>query len=720
MKQRWHGRNDSSLPDCNPAVSFASLPNHLSDLNREQLEAVQHNVGPLLIFAGAGSGKTRVLTRRIAHLVLEHQVEPSRIFAVTFTNKAANEMKERVQALFTGMRLPSGYGFGRRLWVSTFHSSCARILRSEAKFLEYKDNFAIYDTSDSLSVLKRAYEKLNIDPRFIEPRHVLSRIDRAKNDYKFSDAIRQDRTIPREMADATADLFDAYQAELKASNAMDFGDLLCNVLTLFKLEPRILARYQDQFEYLLVDEYQDTNRVQYELVKLLTGERKNLCVVGDDDQSIYAFRGATVENILTFQKDFPSAKVVTLEINYRSTKKILAAANAVIAKNSFRQKKTMRTDNVEGANVACYHAFDERDEAEFVVREIAALRELGNPYSSMAVFYRTNAQSRAVEELLCEHGVPYQIFGGHRFYDRKEIKDLLAYYRLLLNPDDNEAFLRIINTPARGLGPTSVGGLVAVAAKKRLALLETLRRVLAGDFQGEGKLFLSTANRKKFEKFISTIDELVVDKQTAQDQLRDGSYQGVVAIAGFFKNIAEKTGYLEGLRGENTLESDSRVENIYELFEVAGEFVQRALESGDKVELIDFLERTSLSSDLDKENTKVDAVDAEKKDEKNRHCVSLMTLHLAKGLEFPIVFLVGMEEGVLPHSRSLDTRLELEEERRLCYVGMTRARERLYLSHAEHRQSFGRSGFFSGISSRFLHDIPEELLEVKYSGMIVA
>jgi len=692
------------------------MSDYFSDLNPAQTKAVLHFEGPLLVFAGAGSGKTRVLTRRIAHLIREHRVHPSSILAVTFTNKAAREMKERVQKLFNGSMMP--------LWISTFHASCARILRTDAKYLDYTEKFVIYDSSDSLAAMKRVFNKKNVDQKIIDPKTMLHRIDRAKNDYLFPEAFLKDSYLAPSQAELLAELYQGYQDELHSANAMDFGDLLCNVVTLFKLEPKILERYQNQFRFLLIDEYQDTNKVQYELVHLLAAKSQNLCVVGDDDQSIYAFRGATVQNILNFKRDFPDAAVVTLDENYRSSKFILDAANSVIEKNQNRQHKKMRTARAEGDLLSCYHGFDERDEAEFVAREIISLVQSGKKLEDMAVFYRTNAQSRAIEELFCENAIAYQIFGGHKFYDRKEIKDLLSYFRLILNPKDNQAFFRIINTPARGLGAASVGGLTAYADQRKLAIFPALIEAL----KEEKVPFLSNANRKKFENFVRIIASLSEELVLAESKL-DGEIEEVLqservnALAELFNRIADKSGYLAELKAEGTPEAESRVENIYELSEVAGEFVRRAFQNGEKVTAYDFLERASLSSDLDGENSKeVDGEGGEstrgeniKGDRKARNAVSMMTLHLAKGLEFPIVFLVGLEEGVLPHVRSLDDRQALEEERRLCYVGITRAMERLYISRAQNRQSFGRGNFYSGVCSRFLDDVPIEVLQEKWS-----
>ena len=686
-----------------------SLPPHLQNLNQAQLEAVCHPGGPLLIFAGAGSGKTRVLTRRMAHLSFEHKVKPSEILAVTFTNKAADEMKRRVRELLVHAPVPSSVAPS---WVATFHSICARILRHHASYLEFTPQFAIYDTSDSLSVIKRVFERLNIDSKMIEPRSILSQIDRAKNQYKFPDTIRDSMTLAHSWAEIVAEVYEAYQKELLEANAMDFGDLLCNALTLFKLEPRILDKYQEQFVHIMVDEYQDTNKVQYMLVRMLSEKYENLCVVGDDDQSIYAFRGATIENILNFRHDFPKAKTVTLEINYRSTKNILSAANAIIAKNKTRQKKEMQTENPKGNRLVYNYARDEKDEGQFLAREIAALELQGVPRSSIAIFYRTNAQSRAVEEALCELGIPYEIFGGHRFYDRREIKDILAYFRLLINERDNEAFLRIINVPARGLGAAAVGALIACAQRERLSLLPALRSALSS-----GAPFLSGAAKTRFQKFCVMMEELRIDAELAEHVL-GGAHGNVThrestqAIAILLTRIADKTEYLPKLKAQDSLEAQSRVENIQELFAVAVDFATSALEQHHHVSLHHFLDRTSLSSDLDKENSHASREESGK-DARNSGAISLMTLHLAKGLEFDFVFLVGLEEGILPHVRSLDDGQALEEERRLCYVGVTRARKQLYLSSAMNRHTFSRGNWASGMVSRFFYDLPQDLIEQK-------
>lgn len=635
-------------------------------------------------------------------MILEHGAEPEEIYAVTFTNKAAKEMKERVQSLLDC--------FHRPVFVSTFHSSCARLLRRHARALSYTADFAIYDAEDSLSALRRVYKKLGINPKLLDPRAARQAIDRAKNDYLFSDAFRNRSSFRGDFNEILADIYEAYQQELLASNAMDFGDLLCNVVTLFSLEKDILKHYQQQFRYVMVDEYQDTNKVQYMLIKLLGGMHRNVCVVGDDDQSIYAFRGASVENILTFRKDFPEAEMITLEENYRSTRNILLAANAVISKNTRRQEKKMRTANPHGEEIVLCRTTDERSEANFVATEAERSIKNGVSPADIAVFYRTNAQSRAIEEAFCELGLPYEIYGGHRFYDRKEIKDIMAYYRLLLNPADNEAFLRIINTPARGLGRQAINALLDFSSRESKPLFESLHSLLQTPSPQ-----LSSLAKKGFSAFVSLFQELEEEK-LAQLKLLSGeckdapAEESSYAIANLLKTIGERTGYIGHLEAENTPESQSRIENIVELYNVAVEFVRLQFEQGVRPTFHDFLDRTSLVSDLDKENTKRSE---QKSRFERKDSISLMTLHLAKGLEFDLVFIVGLEEGLLPHSRSLSDISAVEEERRLCYVGITRARRKLHLSCAEERTMFGRSSWCSGQPSRFLVDIPEALLEFR-------
>ena len=668
---------------------------HLSNLNDAQLEAVVHKDGPLLVFAGAGSGKTRVLTRRVANLILEHQVHPSQILAVTFTNKAAGEMKSRVSSL-----LGMGGPHIARMWVSTFHSMCVRILRNYADELGFSKQFVIYDSTDSLAVMKRLYKKIGIDPRVLEPKTVLSRIDWAKNNFKDAESIRSDSYYQSDEAELMADLFQAYQEELLACNAMDFGDLLCNALSLLKLDKKIREQLQSQFRYILIDEYQDTNQVQYLLMKTLSEEHQNICAVGDDDQSIYAFRGASIDKILNFSKDYPDAKVVTLNTNYRSTKNILNAANKIIAKNQRRQAKTMVTDNEEGAKLVCYRAFDEKNEAQFILGEICRLKEDGAKLTDMAIFYRTNAQSRAIEEALIEAGFAYEIYGGYKFYERKEIKDIIAYFRLLLNPKDNESLLRVINTPARGIGQTTVAKLTKHASDNNISIYEALSQDATGSATG--------AAGKKLSSFFTLIEALKAEGTKATALLTDDNAtqtEKINSVANLFKEIAEKTTYLQKLRDAKTEEADSRIENIEELLSVAVDYVAKHLETtGEYPNLEGFLDRASLSSDLDRSTEEADS---------NSGILSLMTLHLAKGLEFDHVFLAGLEEGLLPHSRSLESKTDLEEERRLCYVGVTRAKKQLFLSRATNRHTFGYNNWYAGLPSRFIGDIPEELANDK-------
>lgn len=681
-----------------------SLPSYLHDLDPEQREAVEHDEGPLLIFAGAGSGKTRVLTRRIARLILGRGIFPARVLAVTFTNKAALEMRSRVISL-----LENHPHQGVPIWISTFHSGCTRILRSHAAALDYSPNFVIYDSADSFSAMKRVFKKLKIDPKLFDPRMVLTYIDRAKNEYKFPEDLERDLSLAPVMAETVAQLYAAYQAELKASQAMDFGDLLSNVITLFKLEPSILTQYQEQFQHVLIDEYQDTNRVQYMLVKMLTENNKNICVVGDDDQSIYAFRGATITNILNFKKDFPDAKVVTLVRNYRSTKNILRAASAVIAKNKNRQKKNLRTDNPSGQPIIAYRGYDEVDEARFVTQTIIAKLRSGTAPSEIAVFYRTNAQSRAIEESLVENNIPYEIFGSHKFYERKEIRDLLAYFKLLLNPDDNESLLRVINTPSRGLGPKAIANFVTFASERKVSIFSGLKMALA-----QGAPSWSPTQKTRCAQFVTLIGDLQEEAAEVNALLQKTDLiveTKVSAFVNLFQAIGNTTEYIPQLKAEETPEAEGRLENIAELFKVAADFVRR--NSHQTLTLHDFLDRVSLSSDLDEETVRQG-----RKTRKVEGAVSLMTLHLAKGLEFDNVFIVGLEEGLLPHVRSMNDHKETEEERRLCYVGMTRAKKQLYLSRAISREQFGPRPGFSGRPSRFIHDIPDAIVDDMKTGFL--
>jgi len=680
---------------------FPGMKDVFSDLNPAQKQAVEHTDGPLLVFAGAGSGKTRVLTRRIANLVQNHRVHPANILAVTFTNKAAAEMRSRVAALL-----------GRNIngmWIATFHSACVRILRAHATDLGYSSQFAIYDSSDSKAVMKRVYKQIGIDPRIVEPKTVLSTIDKAKNSFKDPEDLRQSSLLPENMIELVADLYQAYQDELQACNAMDFGDLLCNTLSLLKIDRAVQEKYRNQFRYIMVDEYQDTNEVQYQLINLLAAEHKNLCVVGDDDQSIYAFRGATIENILNFSEDYKDAVTVTLDTNYRSSENILKVANSIIATNKGRQEKTMVTGNPAGSKINCIKSYDDQEEAEFVVREITSFISSGTSPSEMAVFYRTNAQSRAIEEALFDAGINYNIFGSHKFYERKEIKDIIAYYRLLLNTRDNEAFLRVINTPVRGIGNTTVGKIISFADQEKLSCFEALEAITEGQNKS-----ISAAVGKKLSGFYELISALKKKAESARKLLagpENNSEENYNAIAELIRSIAEDSKYMARLKSENTPEAESRMENLVELMRVAADFVARNEDEEGKLPgLEDFLDRTSLASDLDK--------DIEKDSNDVEEAVSLMTLHLAKGLEFDVVFLLGLEEGLLPHSRSLESKEELEEERRLFYVGVTRAKKILHLTRSTNRTTFGRNSWYAGMPSRFIEDIPDQLVDDRGSGFL--
>ncbi|MDA8210455.1 MAG: DNA helicase PcrA [Clostridia bacterium] len=649
----------------------------LFGLNPVQREAVKHTGGPLLILAGAGSGKTRVLTSRVAYLIQEREVKPYSILAITFTNKAAGEMKERVQHLL-------GQD-ARDIWVSTFHSGCNRILRREIGNLNsvgvqssyansagnqggYDSNFAIYDTADQQTLIKQCLKELNLDDKKFAPRAVASLISEAKN--KLQNPDRFARQAFDFFAEKTAEIYRLYQQKLRQNNALDFDDLLMFTVRLFDEHPEVLRYYQDRFRYILVDEYQDTNHAQYRLINLLAHRHRNLCVVGDADQSIYRFRGADISNILNFEQDYPEARVIKLEQNYRSTQTILEAANYVIRNNSERKEKHLWTENTQGQEIVTYRGEDERWESTYVVDRISTLKHKeGRPYRDFAVLYRTNAQSRVLEEELMKSRVPYKIVGGLKFYERKEIKDILAYLKVLANPADSVALRRIINVPKRGLGEASLEKVLAFAADRGITGLEALNRLQ--EIPG-----LTARATKPMEGFRKLMDAL-------RQKL------GQISLTQLVDDILEKTGYLAELQEENTIEAQTRIENLQEFRTVTADFDKNSEDPS----LEYFLAGISLVSDLDTYEESSDAV-------------VLMTLHSAKGLEFPVVFLVGMEEGVFPHARSQLDQVELEEERRLCYVGITRAREKLYLTHAWQRTMFGRSS--NNPPSRFLEEIPEQ------------
>ncbi|AII39038.1 ATP-dependent DNA helicase PcrA [Enterococcus lactis] len=646
----------------------------LNGMNPRQKEAVLHTDGPLLLMAGAGSGKTRVLTHRIAYLIEEKEVNPWNILAITFTNKAAKEMKERVNAI-----LASG---GEDVWVSTFHSMCVRILRRDVDFIGYNRNFTIIDSSEQLTLMKRILKELNIDPKKYDPRSILGTISQAKNSLQTpQDFAKMQGSYYEEIA---AKCYAAYQKELQYNQCMDFDDLIMNTIRLFEEHPDSLTYYQNKFHYIHVDEYQDTNHAQYTLVNLLAGRFRNLCVVGDADQSIYGWRGADMQNILDFEKDYPDAAVILLEQNYRSTKNILSAANQVIENNSNRKPKNLWTENKEGNKITYYRADNERDETRFIVdRMQEEIRSNHRNYGDFAILYRTNAQSRVMEETLLKANIPYKMVGGHKFYDRKEIKDILAYLNVLANPQDSISFERIVNSPKRGIGPGSIEKLRSFASLHEWPLLEAAQNVELANIGGKAGQQLGS-----FGEMIQEVTQMI-------------PYLTVTELT---KEVLDRSGYLEDLKIQNTLEAQARIENLEEFLTVTQEFdkqfEQQNEEDADVPEekLTVFLNDLALVSDID--NLEEDASQ-----------VTLMTLHAAKGLEFPVVFLIGLEEGVFPLSRALMEESELEEERRLAYVGITRAEEALYLTNAFSRTLYGRTQY--NRPSRFVEEIDQELLEIE-------
>ena len=635
----------------------------LTGLNKEQQQAVQHTEGPLLILAGAGSGKTKVLTVRIAHL-LAQGVNPYEILAITFTNKAAKEMKSRVEGLVGDI--------ANRIWLSTFHSFCAKFLRFELdNFLGYNSNFTIYDTSDSQAVIKAALKALNLDDKYYPVGAMIGAISDAKNKLLFaSDFRKQARDFYQQKV---ADVYEYYERELRKNNALDFDDLLLVAVKLLQSNEAVLDKYSKRFRYVMIDEYQDTNHAQYLLAKLLASHWKNIAVVGDADQSIYAWRGADIQNILDFEKDYPNCTSIKLEQNYRSTKIILDAANAVIENNEDRPKKNLWTDKTEGAKIQHFTAQSEHEEAAFIGDTIAKKHDIhGVPYGDMAILYRTNAQSRVLEEALIKRALPYTMVGGTKFYDRKEIKDVLAYLRVLYNPFDDLSLLRIINVPKRSIGATTVAKLQDYARANGTSLFMTLTQLhLVDTIKGKTK--------EKLEEFGILIFTLVAEMEDK-------------TVLDILESILDRTGYLAQLEESTDPQDQARVENIGELLSVAKDF-QDTNPTG-TVE--DFLEQVALVNDVDSF-------------EQEESKVTLMTLHAAKGLEFPIVFLGGLEEGLFPHSRTLMNPEEIEEERRLAYVGITRAEKELYISNATTRTVFGRTSSY--LPSRFIDEIPEELVD---------
>ena len=646
----------------------------LEGLNPGQSEAVRTTEGPLLVLAGAGSGKTRVLTQRIAYLVGVCGIAPEGILAVTFTNKAAGEMRERVEKVLGTD--------ARAVWLSTFHSVCVRLLRREIGHLGISRGFVIYDEADALSLVKEALRRHDLDPKVVDPRRLRWRIDQWKN-AGLSPAAAGREAFDFE-AQRAVEIYATYQRLLADADALDFGDLLIKTVEVFERFPEVLGHYRRRFQYVLVDEYQDTNRVQYQLIQQIAGEHRNLCVVGDPDQSIYAWRGADVRNILDFERDYPDAKVVKLEQNYRSTQPILEGATGVVANNLARKEKALFTEKEGGDPIRIFAAEDDREEAQFVVREILqGTRAGGRSLGDFAIFYRTNAQSRVFEEELLKYDVPYVVVGGVRFYDRAEVKDALAYLRLLMNPADGAALRRIVNRPTRGIGKTTMDRAAVIASQEDVGLLEALRRYVD---RPEG-----SRAAPKVRRFFTLLDELGVDIAGA-------------APASAISRVLDGSGYLAALEREGGPEAEARLENLRELLSAAEDFSRANAEitDDDRSELELFLDQVALVSDVDL----YDRRDA---------AVSLMTAHSAKGLEYPIVFLVGMEEGVFPHAGALRDDGGLEEERRLCYVGMTRAMERLTLTCAAERFRFGSRSY--GIPSRFLKEIPESVVETAGGAM---
>lgn len=642
------------------------MTDYLKELNNEQKEAAMYTEGALLILAGAGSGKTRTMTHRIAYLI-DQGVSPYSILAVTFTNKAAKEMRDRVELLV---------GNTRGMWIQTFHSACVRILRAEAEKIGYKSTFAIYDTADQKAVAKAVVKELEADEKKFTPAYVLSCISDAKNKgldpgrfaAGFSDS--HDRRV-------MADIFEQYEITLKKNNAMDFDDLLVNTVKLFEKNPDVQFQYSNKFEYIMVDEYQDTNMLQYRLIKMLADVHKNICVVGDDDQCIYQWRGADIRNILEFEKDFPGAKVIKLERNYRSSSNIINGAHSVIVKNHRRKDKKMRTEAAPGDKIEYYRAQDDREEARWIVDKIRKLMRDDERlhFSDFAILYRNNVQSRRFEDAFSVKDVPYQVLSGLRYYDRKEIKDMLSYMRLIINPDDDFSLLRILNEPKRGIGKTSEGKIQSLAKIKNISMMQALKDpdVLGG---------LSGKAEANVRAFTDLYDSLALEKDR-------------MSVAEIYDVLLERTGYIKALEDQANVEAEARIENLLEFKTVILEKENEAVGSPEALTLEKFLEDLALIADIDNKDDTKDAV-------------SMMTLHSAKGLEFPVVFMPGMETGLFPGYRSFDKPDGIEEERRLCYVGMTRAKSKLFMSSAELRTLYGRTDAAS--ESQFLKEIEKSYM----------
>lgn len=670
-----NSEQNSNIEQNNRKEGF--IDKELADLNAPQRQGVLHEDGPLLILAGAGSGKTRVLTRRIVHLIKNRGVRSEEILAVTFTNKAANEMRERLAKMLTqsSSLADNGYHNSKNLWITTFHSAGLKILRKYAAAIGYPNDFVVYDAQDTNSLMKRILKDLNVDPKKFPPSLFLHYIDQQKNNYRFPhDLISNSGKTEGHGYEQKLklEIYEKYQLTLKKNAAVDFGDLLMLSLKLLIDNPNIARSYQHQLRYILVDEFQDTNIVQYKLVQLLSKTHNNLLVVGDDDQSIYSFRGASIENIRNFEKDFTGAKVVKLEQNYRSTGNILEVAHSVIKSSLNRKNKKLWTASEPGESITTFVGEDETDEAYFIAGKIRSLCESGTKFSDVAIFYRTNAQSRAIEEIFTRLKIPYKIFGGLKFYDRKEIKDVIAFLRLLVNQSDTESLLRIINTPPRGIGEQAIYNLTQIAQQENITVWEAAVH--------------TSVKHNSIRKFVTLIETL---RRTAERS----------SLSDLIGEIIKSTGFADYLNASNDPTSQSRLENLKEL---QGMHSNNASSTG--LEPIrEFLDNVSLTSSGD--------IDAEGAQKENNGFVSMMTLHLAKGLEFPVVFFTGLEEGLLPHARSTDD-VSVDEERRLCYVGITRAREKLFITRTKRRSLFAASsgsGYFRTVS-RFAMDIPDQLL----------
>lgn len=642
---------------------MSTMQEKLKKMNPRQLEAVLHTEGPLLILAGAGSGKTTVLINRIAYIIDQSLAKPWQILAITFTNKAAGELKERLTAMLGDT--------GGDVWAATFHSTCARILRRDGDRIGYSSHFTVYDTDDSKRLVKDCQKALNIDDKMISHKSILSEISHAK-DSMLSPADYQAAAGSDFRLAKIGAVYELYQKRLREADAMDFDDLLGNTVELFRQCPDVLEYYQNRFRYIMVDEYQDTNQVQYEFVRLLAGKSKNLCVVGDDDQSIYKFRGATIENIMSFEKSYPNAKVIRLEQNYRSTKNILNAANAVISNNEERKGKTLWTENPEGDKIQIHTSSNEQDEAGFVATTILEQVAKGRKYSDFAVLYRMNSQSNILEKVFVKSGIPYRIIGGHRFYERREIRDMIAYLSVINNPSDEIRLRRIVNQPKRSIGDKTIATASEIAGALGESLLEVLGR--ADEFDSLRRASV------KLKAFYDMMQELI-----------DANDDESVSLHELYELILEKTGYIEALRGEKE-EAETRIENINEL---ASNLLKFQEENGEEATLSAFLEEVSLMTDIDNYDETADTV-------------VMMTMHSAKGLEFPVVFLPGFEEGIFPGLQAIYDPNEIQEERRLCYVAITRAKESLYLLNADSRMLFGATS--RNRPSRFSLEIPLDLI----------